>query len=547
MSKHTNIDGFFMSRREQLEPGRRPGLDGVKPVRRTQPAVTDGAPRLQRRTSMPLNATADDFLHTTVGSVDAGKKTAIPPLPLDDEPEGQSKKRRWPRFTKPSRRTVKRTLIGFAILLVLIGGFFLVRFILAGGQIFKGNVFNAIFADGKPLETDENGRSNIVVFGTSEDDPGHEGAELSDSILVISIDQKKNDAFMVSLPRDFYVDYGMACISGYEGKVNEVYMCGKANGNDSEDAGQEALRNKVGDIFGLDIQYSAHVNYQAMRSIVDAVGGITVKIESDDPRGILDRNFDWKCNYQCHYVKWPNGDAQLDGEQALALARARGSIAPTYGLSGGNFDREQYQRKILVAIKDKAVSAGTLANPVAVNGLIDALGENVRTNFEAAEVKTLARLGQDITNDKIRSLSLVEEENQLVTTGDIAGMSIVQPAAGLTDYSQIQAAVRAYATGDTAYLEAATVDVLNASGQPGVAQTKADELIEDGITVEVVGNAPETLGSASVQLYDLSGGDKPATLRKLETILGTKAISDPPAGVTSVSDFVIIIGSNGAS
>lgn len=550
-SKHST-DGFFRSRR-QVGGSQRPGMDTVRPSAARPLSVNnqEGGLRLERRQATPLGANVNDYFHAPAagGGTIAGKRP-FEPTPLNGKRGGvgdNPPKKPGFAFRKPSRTTMKRIAIALAILLVVIGGYFLIKFFIASSQIFKGNAFSAIFAQGKELKMDENGRSNVLLFGTSEDDPGHEGAQLSDSIMIASIDQNKKDVFLVSVPRDLYVDYGMACNSGYEGKINELYVCGKANGGGSEDAGQEALREKVGELFGLEMHYSVHVNYTAMRDIVDAVGGITVDIDSDDPRGILDRNFDWRCNYQCYYVKHPNGPVELNGKEALALARARGSVAPTYGLSGGNFDREQYQQKILIAIKEKAVSAGTIANPIKINALIDALGDNVRTTFEAAEMKTLADLAQEIDVNNIKRLSLVDEENPLVTAGSIGGSSIVQPTAGSGDFSEIQAAVDAYATGDTSYLEGATVDVLNASGIAGAATEQAEELEAEGVTVEVVGNAPEDADAGPVRLYDVSGGEAPATLKKLEMLLGVQAIKELPSGVTSDSDFVIIVGSNGVS
>src|SRR5690606_34361933 len=127
--------------------------------------------------------------------------------------------------------------------------------------------------------------------------------------------------------------------------------------------------------------------------------------------------------------KWPNGPARLNGDQALALARAR-NAAGGYGLGGGNFDREQYQQKIILALKDKAASAGTLANPVAVSGILDALGDNVRTNFTAGEVKTLINLAGEIPTASIKRVSLVEPGKAVLTTGNVSGQSVVKPAAG---------------------------------------------------------------------------------------------------------------------
>lgn len=467
-----------------------------------------------------------------------------------DEPNASATKpkergRKNSRRGRWTRKKIILTIVSvFAVALLGLGGYFIYKFLATGGKIFKGNVITALFDKGQPLKQDANGRSNILLFGTSEDDPGHPGGDLTDSIMVVSVNQKTHDTFLVSIPRDLHVQYGQACVSGYQGKINVLYSCEKSAGG-SEDDGAAALRSKVGEVLGLDIQYSVHLNYTAMKQAVDAVGGVTVNIQGDDPRGILDRNFDWMCNYKCYYVKYPNGPAQLDGIHALALARARGDVAPTYGLSRSNPDREDNQRKILIALKDKATSAGTLANPVAVNNLLDALGNNLRTNFQAAEVKTLVDIGKNTKDTDITSFSLEDPNKPLATATCFSGD--VCPNAGSYDYSAIQAAIKALSTGDKASLEMAKIDVLNASGTPGVAQTEADKLTAQNLTVNNVGTAPTSLGTKSVQFYDLSGGKKPATLAKLKKLLGVNVSQGAPAGVSSSADFVVIMGAQPSS
>jgi hypothetical protein len=304
--------------------------------------------------------------------------------------------------------------------------------------------------------------------------------------------------------------------------------------------------NLVGDYFGLDMHYYVHVNYTVLRQSVDAVGGITVKIESSDPRGILDRNFDWTCGYKCYLVKWPNGPANLNGEQALALARARND-AGGYGLSRGNFDREQNQQKIMIALKDKAVSGGTLANPIAVNGLMDALGDNVRTNFDAGEVKTLVTIASDIDNKNIKRIDLTKPGSSVLTTGSSPSAgSIVRPIAGLYDFSKVVSYVRSQLTTKSDE-EGATIEILNGSDFGGIASKKADELAKAGLTDVSTGDTPTSSSYSAVQWYDLSGGNKPKTREKLTTVLGiSPRTGNLPTGVQSDADFVIILG-NGSN
>ena len=471
---------------------------------------------------------------------------------IDDASFQETKKSRKERkkdlkAKKPKRRV--RRIIFWVLMALLaaglaVGGYLVYKAATATESVFQGSVFDIVKND--PLKTDANGRSNFLVFGTAEDDEGgtHGGANLTDSIMVISVDQEEHNAYMISLPRDLWVAYQETCTVGNQGKLNAVYFCASDDGAD-ETAGAQALMAKAGEITGLDIQYYVHLNFTAVVDAVNAVGGVDVTINSSDPRGILDRNFDWKCNYTCYYVNYQNGEeVHLDGEHALALARAR-NAAGGYGLPNGNFDREQNQQMIIKALRDKALSAGTLTNVSAVTGLIDALGNNLRTNIETKEVRTLMDIASNTEDTDIVSLSLVEEGNMLVTTGSYNGQSIVRPVAGLLDYSAIQEFVYINVSADPFVREEPVVSVFNGSGVAGVAQNAAYELEDAGFTVAEVDNAPE--GSyQTVEIYQLNS-EKTASAEKLEDLYGVKVKTTvPPVAVVGDTDFVVIIGNAGA-
>lgn len=539
-----NIDGFVLRRRAapEAKPGNRLGIENLSLPDRFKQGQSEHSSglaietrRTQQEAPMLKAAVAPSISKSEIDASLADIDNATPP----------PKKRRF----RPSKKVVKRIILVILLLALLGGGYMGYKLFASTGQVFKGNLFD-LLGNGKALQADQYGRTNILVFGTSEDDPSHEDAapNLADSILLVSIDQKTKQAAMFSVPRDLYVSYGKACNAGYSGKINEVYECNSNNDTD-ETAGSNAMMAIVGQTFGLDIQYFVHVNYTVLRESVNAVGGITVNIQSDDPRGILDRNFDWMCNYKCYYVKWPNGPAQLDGDHALALARARGAAGyNTYGLGRANFDREQNQQKIILALKDKATTAGVLANPVAINGLLDSLGKNVRTNFDTGEVKTLINLAKDINDSSIKRIDLIADGESVLTTGSIAGAgSIVRPIAGLTDFSDVQSYIRRQLTQTPGDTENANIQVLNGSDTSGVAGSKAKELAQKGINVSSTGDAPTSSSYGALQWFDLTGGKKPLTNKKLETALGTpNSGATLPSGVQSSADFVIIVG-NGAN
>lgn len=536
--RNQSIDGFTLRRRPQQ--GHNPNKLGVD-----QPQVPDRFLRAGQPTSTvnadaskENNLPAPRVIQTRPTETKFDRSEIDASLNAIDDQPVPKRKRRF-RITK---RGVKRTLLALLIVIVLVAGYVGIKAFIASGKVFKGNLFD-LLGSSQQLKTDQYGRSNILIFGTSEDDgPDHGGANLTDSIMVVSIDQKNKNAVMMSIPRDLWVKFGAACNAGYEGKINEVYNCYSDEGA-NETKGAEALMQNIGDNFGMDIQYYAHVNYTVVRQAVDAVGGVDITIDSSDPRGILDRNFDWICRYSCYKVKYSNGPAHLDGEHALYLARARNDNGG-YGLPGGNFDREKNQQKILAALKDKATSAGTLSNPITITNLIDSLGNNVRTNFTGPEVKTLIGLGKDIPTKGITSISLVDKAHAVVTTGNVGAQSVVRPVAGIYDFSEIKTYVRQKLNSING--ESGVVDVLNGSDGIGVATAKANQLRTQGITVGEVADAPAG-NYAPIQWYDLTNGKQPKTSAKLKQVLGVNATGTTlPSGIQSSADFVIIVG-NGAN
>lgn len=442
-------------------------------------------------------------------------------------------------------RIVKWVLLGLLVIALIIGGYLAFKAINASDSVFKGNIFDLVKHE--PLKQDENGRSNFLIVGTSEDDPGHQGANLTDSIMVVSINQTTKDAFTFNIPRDLRVQYGQACPEGYSGKINSFFSCVDDGEDDAAEQNRlSTMQAFVGEIIGMDVQYGVHVNYTVMRDVVNAIGGnITVNIESRDPRGQMDSNFDWKCGpnfakrkQTCppsgHFIDYPNGPAVLDAEHALYLAQARGDIAPTYGFEQSNFDRERNQQKILVAIREKALSAGTLSNIGSVTGLVDALGSNLRTNIETKEIQTLVGLAKDIPSEKIISIDL-HKEGEAVFTG------AAQPVAGEFEFDELRAYLNKVITAEPFVKEEPHVIVLNGSGTAGVAQTEATKLEGKGFIVDDIDNAPDAT-YPKYTVYQIKS-DKPLTAAKLKSLYGVELkTTTPPVSVVGDTDFLIIIG-----
>ena len=535
MTNRPSVDGFIPRGAAGSAGGARPEFGASLP--RPVPPSRNRPPIANQPRQMGLQPRPADASTTGIRRSDVDDSLRQ----IDETPTQEEPRRQRGGVRSNRRKIIKRLLIVFFVFAVGIGIWIGAKALLASSAIFNGDIFGIV--QQKELKTDAAGRSNILVFGTSEDDQegNHPGALLTDSIMVLSVDQAKKDAYLVSIPRDLWVKYGQACNSGYEGKINEVYGCYSNDGQDT-DAGSMALAKIVGNVVGMEIQYQAHVNYTVVRQAVDAVGGVTVTVESN-PKGvgILDRNFDWKCKYKCYYVKYKDGEvAKMDGEHALAFMRARNAQGG-YGLAAGNFDREKNQQKVIVALREKALSAGTLANPTKVTGLIGALGDNLRTNFETSEIRTVMAIASDIPSSSIVSINLVDEEEPVLTTGSVGAQSVVRPVDGIYDYDGIASYIRKTMTSDPAVKEAAQIVVLNGSGVPGAAQTAATKLEQMGYTIADIGNAPDA-DYTRRELYQRDTTTKPLTRTKLTNMYGTPKTGLSQFGVTADVDFVIVIG-----
>ncbi len=288
-------------------------------------------------------------------------------------------------------------------------------------NVFKGNPMDILI--GTELARDENNLTNVLIFGTSEDAEGHGGGLLTDSILVASIDQDKKTSKIFSIPRDLWVNYTvpggdvMNCVVGTQGKINATYMCALNEYKNNKDQASRYFARKISEITGLSLHYYVALDWSALKTVVDELGGIDVDVYADDENGIHDT---------CQHLDLPRGmNYGLDGDKALKLARARNAGCDNggdFGLSRSNFDREINQQRIFNAIKNKAFSMGLLTKPTKVIRLIDSLGNNVKTNITMAEVRTLIDVATNLEGE-VQSIPTVDQFG----VGRIGVQSVVLP------------------------------------------------------------------------------------------------------------------------
>lgn len=448
---------------------------------------------------------------------------------------------RWRRWRQ--KITLKRSVITLVLIILLTGGWLGGKFIYDTHKLFGGSIFSILHST--KLKGESDGRVNILLAGNSADDPGHDGADLTDSIMIVSIDTRDNKAFLLSIPRDLWVETDN---SGWQ-KINDVYVDGQTNGFSEAgyaNGGMGELEQVVSQDFGITTDYYALINYAALRDAVNAVGGIPVDIQSSDPRGLFDPSID----YSTHgpLVDLTNGEHVLNGEQALDLARARGDAYGSYGFAGSDFERTQNQRMMLVSLKNKAESVGVLSNPVKLSNLFDAIGNNVTTDFNLSQVHRLYDLVNNISGSNIQSLSLNQAngKNLLASYGAPDGESALIPAAGIGNYSAIQEYINQITSFNPVVQEGATVVVLNGTNTSGLAAQVKAKLTAQSINVTQIADAG-TLGQTTTTIIDASNGKDPATKAELIKLFGDHVTTQNPyAGIYS-ANFIIIAGADQAA
>ncbi len=328
------------------------------------------------------------------------------------------------------------SLLLLLILFLFIGIWDWRNFSKASNKLFgSSNIFNLLNTSSPG---DSNGRVNILLVGYSADDPGHGGANLTDSIMVLSLDKQTKTGYMLSIPRDLYVN-----IPGYgHAKINEAYQDGQLGGFNEAgypSGGMGLLEKVITDNLGVHLHRYAIFDYAAVKEIVDALDGISVNIQSPDPRGLYDPNFKPS---EGGPLKLINGQQAIDGQTALRLTRARGESYGSYGFPLSDFNRTKDQQLVLTAIKSK-VNWTLVLDPRTNGKIFDAVAANVKTDVDISEVLPLYHLFNAVPTSSLKTVTLNDVNGVNLLRGYFTtyGQDALIPATGIDNFTQIKQAI----------------------------------------------------------------------------------------------------------
>ncbi|HMC69812.1 MAG TPA: LCP family protein, partial [Mycobacteriales bacterium] len=296
----------------------------------------------------------------------------------------------------------------------------------------------------------------------------------------------------------------------------------------------------VESLTGVHVDHFVEVNFQGFQRMVNALGGVSICLRKpiNDPIRFVGGH------YQGSGLVLPAGTSRLKGVQALAFVRAR------YGVGdGSDIGRIKDQQLFISAVIRKATSAGLLVDIPALYSFLDAATKSIRTDpgFGLSQLKNLANKLHGLKPGTVSLLTVPFLFNAPgVPSADIGWDPAKAPALWtalrhdqpLPGTATSKPSASPSGNGLTIRPSAITVQVLNGTGETGIAHRVAAELAAEGFHA-VPGNASARGVTTTVVRYGSARNESSRTVAA--AVKGSTRQLDPTLGATKIQ---LVIGSD---
>ncbi len=259
------------------------------------------------------------------------------------------------------------------------------------GQIFRGAVLGS--SDERGLAaTDVPGdgdRINVLLLGV--DGRRKQTQNLTDTMMVASLDPVGHTVSLISIPRDL-VNTPLGNGDVYGPKLNSLMSYAEGHPQDLPNGGLRSLEDAIGALLGIKVHYYASLDFGGFIKIVDAVGGVDV----DVVRGFEDPNYDGFGAGRVRGFSITAGAHHLDGVNALAFARIRKAVGES------DFTRQDRQQQVLQALRDRVTRGGNLLFDLP--NLLTAVGQTIKTNVPVERLPALAAILEEVGRRAVTSV-----------------------------------------------------------------------------------------------------------------------------------------------
>ncbi len=348
---------------------------------------------------------------------------------------------------------------------------------------------------------------------------GHDGAYLTDSMMVVIVDPSEKTLTLLSLPRDAWVPIVFDGKKAIYNKLNTAYAFARDRSlytnrlpryEGSQGAGLLAA-DTVARLLGIPISYYLALDFTGFRQMINVVGGIDVDIP-DSFSAEYPTNDDPSIDDSWTVVRFRKGLEHMNGERAIQYARARETIDNIS--EGSDFARSRRQRLIMEAFKTRLLQPGGLVH---LPQLLAVAASHLDTNYSLPSAAQFTRLAMDWKNVKFYQVALTNANYLTEGTGP-RGAYILVPDSPRQSWAPIRAMARRLweTPGLGAAMVSTEIVVENSTGVAGEADRLSDALARMGYRVGIPTTGP---ASSSSRVVDRTGGEGDALISQLETDL----------------------------
>ena len=433
---------------------------------------------------------------------------------------------------KKKMKMWKKILLVILLILLIAGGIFAYRVHRNGGGL-SGMLATVVGHDEETRK--QLGELQVLLMGVSTD---QEGVALTDTIIVASYNPNTQKAVLLSIPRDSFTGKNTKRAVASD-KINAIY-------NVTRDPMETV--EAVNELTGLNLQYYAIVQTEALIELVDAIGPIEYYVPT---------NMNYDDTSQDLHIHFEEGLQEIDGQEAEELLRFRKnndgtSFPEEYG--DNDIGRMRNQREFITTVVEQTVK---LENITKLGSILDIASRNLITNVDFNLLKDYLPYAVEFSTQNLQTASLPgsvpdlrqtngvsifvvdEEETQQLVTELFYPEKLLEE--GTTDGNTTNTAsnttdTNTTSTGSTANSDI-KIEVLNGTSDGKVLQEVVNKLKAEGYNVSRTGTT-----TASKTVIANRKNVSTTTMNQLKEIVGTGTISGSSEISSSKADVTIIIG-----
>ncbi|WP_286638354.1 LCP family glycopolymer transferase [Faecalibaculum rodentium] len=318
----------------------------------------------------------------------------------------------------------------------------------------------------------------VLISGVDSRD-GFAESSRSDVNMLATINPVTRTVLLTSIPRDYYVttvcEEDAGCQNGAKDKLTHTGL-----------HGTETTKKTIESLLGIDINYTAKVNFTSVVNLVDALGGIDVDVKP----GLAVDHFYTNDYFGTDYGV-TEGINHLNGQAALCYARER------YAYQDGDRQRVKNQQEVLMAIVKKATSPSVIGNYPA---LMDALSGAFQTDLSQNEIQSLIQFQlKEMPDWQFITYSLDGQGSTefCAELGNNASVMIPDNETVVTAKKRIEAVIEGKSAEEVEAINADPSEV-PANDEPSP-QPEQDVTVEENVTVQDPGTGQDTTYDQTVQ------------------------------------------------